>query len=208
MSVTISGTTGVATPGVQNSADETVAGNLTVTGAIQGSGVTTNLYPLVSGTVVPYTSATNTGTTIDFTGIPAWVKRITVIFNQLSLSGSNAFLIQLGYGNTPTIVSTGYVGTGSRMAATVGTASYTAGFGVDTIGTAEAIVGALTINLIDVSTNTWVAYGTFSSAPSVAIAYITNGVIALGAGNTLTTARITRSGSDTIDAGSVNIFYE
>jgi hypothetical protein len=33
MSVTISGTTGVATPGVQNSADETIAGTLTVTGA-------------------------------------------------------------------------------------------------------------------------------------------------------------------------------
>jgi hypothetical protein len=162
--------------------------------------------PLLSGTVVPYTSATNSGTTIDFP-VASWAKRITVMFNQLSVT-NNAILVQLGYGGTPTIVSTNYVGTGARMASTVGVLGYTTGFGIYTTNAYEAATGALIIDLFDVSTNTWVANGTFSSVPTVPLAYITNGVIALGVNNTLTTVRITRSGSETFDGGSVNILYE
>lgn len=39
---------------------------------------------------------TTSGTSIDFTGIPAGVKRITVMFNGVGSSGTSAFLIQLG----------------------------------------------------------------------------------------------------------------
>jgi len=47
---------------------------------------------ITSGTAVASTS----GTSIDFTGIPSWVKRITVMFDVVSTNGSAIILIQLG----------------------------------------------------------------------------------------------------------------
>ena len=42
--------------------------------------------------------ASTSGTSIDFTSIPSWVKRITVMFNGVSTNGSNNLLIQIGLG--------------------------------------------------------------------------------------------------------------
>ena len=42
--------------------------------------------PFTAGTFV----ATTSGTFVDFTGIPSWVKRITVMFNGFSTSGTSA----------------------------------------------------------------------------------------------------------------------
>ena len=47
---------------------------------------------ITSGTSV----ATTSGTSIDFTGIPAGTKRITVMFNNVSLSGASHLLVQMG----------------------------------------------------------------------------------------------------------------
>ncbi len=87
---------------------------LVVTGGIQGI--------ITSGTAVASTS----GTSIDFTGIPSWVKRITVLFNGMSLNGNVNFLVQIGSGS---VTSSGYNSTGSYLpGGTPGTASSTAGF--------------------------------------------------------------------------------
>ena len=85
MAITLAGTTGITTPGLTNSGNETITGTLNV------GGLTPNVYPIVSGTAVASTS----GTSIDFTSIPSWVKRITVMFNGVSLTGTDALLIQL-----------------------------------------------------------------------------------------------------------------
>jgi hypothetical protein len=47
---------------------------------------------ITSGTAVASTS----GTSIDFTSIPLWVKRITVMFAGVSTNGTSPFLVQLG----------------------------------------------------------------------------------------------------------------
>ena len=156
--------------------------------------------PLLSGTAVASTS----GTSIDFTGIPSWVKRITVMFNGVSTSGTSAQQIQIG--TSGGIETTGYVGTGTTGAtgASPTTTNFTAGFGLNSSSVAaQSQQGIATIALL--GSNTWVF--SFNGGRD-------NAVTAQGAGGktlagTLDRVRITTAnGTDTFDAGSINILYE
>ena len=149
---------------------------------------------LVSGTAVASTS----GTSIDFTGIPSWVKRITVMFNSVSTSGSSAVQIQIGSGSFTT---TGYVG--SCTFSTTNT-SYSSGFIVHAnISSSTLAYGQIV--LTNVSSNVWVQSG-ITSATSNNPTYGGGGLTLSG---TLDRVRITTfNGTDTFDAGSINIFYE
>ena len=55
------------------------------------------------------------GTSIDFTGIPSGVKRITIMLKDVSTSGTSYKLIQLGSGS---ITTTGYFNFTSYVAGT------------------------------------------------------------------------------------------
>ena len=150
MAVTINGTTGVSTPGVANSGNETITGTLAVTGAITGSGLSTTLYPLVSGTAVASTS----GTSIDFTSIPSWVKRITVMFNGVSTNGTSPVQIQLGVSGTAE--TTGYISTSSIIASsTAATANSTTGL---LLVTATAVTDTMSgiATIATLGSNIWV----------------------------------------------------
>lgn len=59
---------------------------------------------LTSGTAV----ATTSGTSIDFTGIPSWAKKITVMFSAVSTNGTSPIQVQIGAGS---VSNSGYVGT-------------------------------------------------------------------------------------------------
>ena len=166
----------------------------TGTVAVQGaSGV------LVSGTAVASTS----GASIDFTSIPSWVKRITVMFNGVSTSGTSIPLFQVGTGGTPT--TSGYLGASSSVdAATASTTNLTTGFGCNSASAASVIHGAIIIT--NITGNTWVANGTFSKS-NAASTIPTAGSVALA--GTLNMVRITTvNGTDTFDAGTINILYE
>ena len=104
-----------------------VTGTSTFTGAataasLQVGGVATNLYPLVSGTAVASTS----GTSIDFTSIPSWVKRITLMLAGVSTNGTSDPLIQLG--DSGGIENTGYVAGAAVITSGATGFSSTAGF--------------------------------------------------------------------------------
>ena len=208
MSVTISGTTGVATPGVQNSASESITGNLTVggnatiTGNLQVAGVSTNLYPLVSGTALPYTAATNGGTTLDF-AIPITATRITVILNGLDSAGITEPIVQIGTGGTPD--NTGYLGSAMQVSTgnvTTG-ASFTAGFYFHRTS-AYAYVGHVLLTLVNAATNTWVASGTYGSTSATVGGFMGGNKSLAGA---LNIVRVT-TGSSTFTAGSANVMWE
>ncbi len=147
--------------------------------------------------------ASTSGTSISFTAIPAWVERITIMFRSVSLSGSANPLFQLGTGST-TYTTSGYLGASSFIdVSVVGSAAFTAGFGLNIAGAGNVIHGSIVITNID--SNIWVASGVF--ARSDANTVTTGGSISLGAA--LTAVRVTTSnGTDTFDAGSVNIIYE
>jgi hypothetical protein len=174
------------------------SGNTTISGALSVSGVTGSVYPLVPGTA----QASTSGTSIDFTGIPSWVKRVTVMFNEVSTNGTSLPLVQLGAGaiQTSSYVSTGGEFNGSN---TTATASSSAGFVIRSTLAANAISGAMQIVLI--ASNTWVNSHTFKiTGTSVATG---GGAVALS--DTLDRVRITTvGGTDTFDAGSINIMYE
>ena len=169
----------------QTSAD--TGAKLSVTGGIKGT--------ITSGTAVASTS----GTSITFTGIPSWVKRITVMLNGVSTSGSSPIQIQIGSGS---VTTSGYSGV-QAVAATQVT-SYSSGFVLNTNIAASTNAWGHCL-LTNVSGNIWAQSGISSS---------TTNVPAVGAGVVTLTGTLDRvvlttvNGTDTFDAGSVNILYE
>jgi hypothetical protein len=167
----------------------------TFAGTVAGAAGT--LYPLISGTAVASTS----GTSIDFTGIPSWVKRITVMLSGVSTNGSSPVQIQIGSGSFTT---SGYVGSITYAAGTNVTTSYSTGFIVHSnIGASVIAYSNIVINTV--GSNIWVENGTTgSNGNAVAV-----GAGGLTLGGTLDRVRITTvNGTDTFDAGSINILYE
>jgi len=159
--------------------------------------------PFTAGTAVASTS----GTSIDFTSIPSWVKRVTVMFNEVSTNGTSAPIIQLG--DSGGVEITGYTGSASTSSG-VSTVSFafTTGFGLlGTSSTAATLFsGSVTITALNTSTNLWVCSGVVGYS-NVAATTQVGGSKALSA--TLDRIRITTfGGTDTFDAGSINILYE
>lgn len=191
MAITLDGTAGVTTPGLTNSGNETITGTLNV------GGLTPNVYPIVSGTAVASTS----GTSIDFTSIPSWVKRITVMFNGVSTNGTSPPMIQIGAGSVDT---SGYACTGSTINATPGVSVYTTGFTIRSGNATAALLGTFVLTLI--GSNSWVCSGNFGDTGTTTM-YTVGGSRALS--GTLDRVRITTvNGTDTFDAGSINLLWE
>ena len=173
----------------------TNAVNLAAVGSKANSGGTL----ITSGTAVASTSGTN----IDFTSIPSWVKRITVMFSGVSTSGANAILIQLG--TSGGVDATGYVGAGSTItsAGAAGTTAYTTGFGLRKVNAVDTRGGAVTISTL--GSNAWTASGV-SNPDGSSLDFVAGYKTLSG---TLDRIRITTSGgTDTFDAGTINILYE
>lgn len=159
-----------------------------------------NLRPFVQSTAVASTS----GTIIDFTGIPSWAKRITVMFDGVSTSGTSILLLQLG--DSGGIEATGYTGVSSVIYGTTPTTtSSTGGFPVNFNQASNVTSGACVFTLL--SGNTWTATGIFSGVVNSAQTAFVSGVKATS--DTLDRVRITTlNGTDTFDSGSINILYE
>jgi hypothetical protein len=154
---------------------------------------------IVSGTAVASTS----GTSIDFTGIPSWVKRITVMFGGVSTSGTSKLRVQLGSGSVET---SGYLGSSSAIAsASANSATFSSGFDLNDSEVATALRrGIFTCTLL--GSNLWVLSGTLS-VQDTGYTSLTNGTKTTS--STLDRVRITTvNGTDTFDAGSINILYE
>ena len=165
------------------------------------SGVLDNSGAFIAGTAVASTS----GTSIDFTSIPSWVKRITVMYAGLSTNGSSDILVKIG--TSGGIVSTGYLGS-SVLSSNGGTtaANFTTGFAIfqNSQGTTYVAHGLMTICLL--GSNTWCATNVGGESDA-ARAFYFGGSLALG--GVLDRVRITTvNGTDTFDAGSINILYE
>ena len=166
-----------------------------------GGDIQSNINTLTSGTAVASTS----GTSIDFTSIPNWVKRITVMLQGVSTSGTSNVQIQLGTGST-TYTTTGYLGVGITAAGTLAATNYTTGFGLGSGNQAAATVMHSQVVISNITGNSWVGTGSVGMSNTGSMHW-TNGSIALAAA--LTAVRITTvNGTDTFDAGSINILYE
>lgn len=168
----------------------------TITGAVVSSMASS---VLTSRTAVASTS----GTSIDFTSIPSWVKRITVMFSGVSTSGTSPIQVQIGAGS---FVTSGYLGGAAEIRASTDVLNFTAGFGVSPTPVATNVSHGI-MTIINFTGTTWVASyaGGFSD-----IAYASAGGGSSGSlGGALDRVRITTvNGTDTFDAGTINIMYE
>ena len=185
----------------------TLSGNLvapSTSGNVLTSNGTTWTSAAFNKLTLDTAKASTSGTSIDFTGIPSWVKRITVMFDGVSTNGTtnNTFLFQLG--DSGGVEATGYSSFSSNPSGPASN-SYTTGFGVTTFTSPQAAAFSGHIVITNVSSNIWVASGVFSS-PAGSMP-LTAGTKTLSA--TLDRVRITTgNGTDTFDAGSINILYE
>lgn len=158
---------------------------------------------LVQGTV----QNSSSGTSIDFTGIHSWAKKITVMFNGVSTNSTSPIQIQIGSGS---IQTTGYTGSNAVAinSAVTGAAVFTTGFGV-TVSVGNTSAAALlsgVCNISNLTSSTYSAFGGFGSS-TVGAVFTTAGSVTLS--GTLDRIRITTvNGIDTFDAGQINILVE
>jgi hypothetical protein len=201
MSVIINAST---TTGLVKTADTSGTLELQSGGTTQLTVSSTGAYGQIkSGTAVASTS----GTSIDFTGLPSWVKRITVMLKGVSTNGSSVLQIQIGSGS---VTTTGYVSTSSVSATNSGQYLYaTTGFVLESTGNAAASYnrnGVMQLFLL--GSNTWAASGNIGGDSTVQLTNACAGSSPVLSG-ALDRVRITTvNGTDAFDAGSINILYE
>lgn len=179
------------------------------------------ILPDVGGYLAPVTAtladkiSTNTGTaTVNLvaSGLSAHrYQQIVIIFNGVSLSGTNQILIQLSDTITGFITS-GYVCGCSYMANAVspvvslGTGG---GFNLITTGAAGTLVGQVTLNLTSVTATqyAWSISGGMQTTGATAINTV-QGMVPLTSNIALPLVdgiRLTSSAGDTFDAGNVTV---
>jgi len=190
----------------------TINGSGTITGATTLA--STIVSPTMTGAVVSAmgssvitsgTAQTSTsGTSIDFIGIPSWVKRITVMLSAVSTNGTSLPQIQLG--TSGGVETTGYVGTLSSYPGSANSNS-TTGILANCAGNASYNISGI-ITITSLGSNLWVASIVVTTDPAAGN-YSSVGAARKTLSGTLDRVRITTvNGTDTFDAGSINILYE
>lgn len=173
---------------------------------INGSaGVTTNSGAVYDSIQRGTSVASTSGTSIDFTSIPSWVKRITVMLRGVSSNGSSDHLLQIG---SSSVTTSGYLGAVTRFnGATPATGNLTSGYLINgSSGTVASALYDAVIDIVLVSGNSYLIRGTMGAEANVYTAF---GCCQISLGGTLDRVRITTvGGTDTFDAGSINILYE
>lgn len=153
-----------------------------------------------TGVITPSTAVTlSTQTTVEFS-IPAWAKRISVLFSGVSLSGTDDILIQLGVSGS---YSATYASTCAGMSAGgTNVSTSTSGFIIRNAGGTSITSGVM--NVSNITGNEWVA--SFSGKQTTSAVQVGGGDVSLS--GTVTTIRLAATGSNTFDAGTINIIYE
>jgi hypothetical protein len=169
----------------------------------RGGSMAQSTEPAATNITLGTAQTTTSGTSKDWS-IPAGVKRITVAFAGVSTSGASSYLVQLSVGGS--VVTTGYDSGSGRLVSsnTVFAGSSTSGFIMNTLSGTTVFNGHMILTLLDENTNTWAAAGTANNGNTT---FAFGGSVVLSGevdGVRLTTV----NGTDTFDAGTVNVSWE
>jgi hypothetical protein len=191
---------------IKLSSNASGTGNVTVTSTATNSDRTITL-PDGDGAMPLMkleTAKTATGTAVDFTSIPSWVKRITVMFSGVSTNGTSIPQIQIG--DVGGVETTGYAATAQFYYLGNGLTALTTGQPIDATGAASAAslrAGSITITLF--GANTWIFSGNIVLEGGIVLSCAGKKTLS----DTLTQVRVTTvNGTDVFDAGTINIMYE
>lgn len=169
----------------------------TITGASMSS--------MSSSVLTSMTAVTPSGTSVTFTGIPSWAKRLTVMFSGVSSSGTSIWLVQLG-------TSSGFTTSGySGVTWYSGSYYYAGTAGMAVTGSsvaASSYYGNMMLTLLDSTNNVWTEFGNVGDPAMTTQAFsVSSWGVTLA--STLTQIRLTTvNGTDTFDAGKINVMYE
>lgn len=165
---------------------------------VSDSTITTDDLAPGTAAMVQNTAKAATGTSVEFTGIPTWVKRVTVLLSGISTSNTNAIRLHLGTASGFEI--TGYASIGDVFSTTLSPSGATDGFQITNTTNTTDLYSA-TITITNVTGNTWLAQ-------LVGVRGINSFLLSAGSktlAGVLTQLRVTGA---TFDAGTINTIYE
>jgi hypothetical protein len=167
--------------------------------ALSISGSSPSFSSYQGGTITSGTAqASTSGTSITFSSIPSWIKRVTIMFNGVSTNGTSDILVQIGSGS---VTTTGYASSAGNRG---GDSNSTAGFIISrALGSTDTLSGNQLICLI--SSNTYTSSHTVKTPSSP---YFGGGNSPALSGALDRVVITTVNGTDTFDAGTINILYE
>jgi len=190
-------------PGTASNFTATIPAN---TGTVVTTGSTAAVTPamLTQPLTLATAQASTSGTSRDFLGIPSWVRRVTVMFSGVSTNGTSPLILQIG--TSSGFETSGYLSQTNTFDSGPGGVFATGSFALTSVNTAAYNWnGVIPICLI--GSNLWVTSGVLMTASGSAATTIMAGSKTLA--GTLDRLRIaTVNGTDTFDAGTINIMYE
>ena len=162
----------------------------------QGAG-SVPVFAAAGGFTLGTEAATGSGTSVDFTGIPAGTKVVHVLFEGVDLSDTSDLDVVLG--DSGGLETSGYTGGSQRQSTGV---TSTASFNINRASaTDDLFTGIMALSLKDSTNNTWCQ---FHAGMNAANATGYNGGGAKSLSGALTQIRVE---GGTFDGGSVNVLY-
>lgn len=170
----------------------------TITGAVMSS--------MASSVITQYsgTAQNATGSSVNFTGLPSWVKRITLQINKVGFAAAGVAVVQIGSGS---LTTTGYYSYTTLVDSTPGVTvtGYTNGFAaVNATAGSGTTVDTGAFVLTNMGGNTW----TYTSH----IQRVGDGGFNVGTGSITLGGTLDRislvATTSTFNTGTVNILYE
>lgn len=148
--------------------------------------------------------STTSGTAFDFTSIPTWAKRITVMLSGVSTGGASPVVILLG--TSTSFETTGYQGSACYIIGSAATGSSLGSSGINTVYASSANFRFGQVVITKLTGNTFAFSGLISLSGSDSTLML-SGSKALS--DVLTRLRVTTaSGVDAFDAGQISILIE
>jgi hypothetical protein len=183
---------------------DTISGKTSAnTVTLAGIAIASSQIPAANRLITAATAQSpTTGTTVTFTSIPSWVKRITVMISGVSLTSNDYFGIQLG--TSSGYESSGYLGAYSSLPSggAIGGSNLSSSFIVGGFNATYTSNGLATICLV--SSTTW-AFNSVTGSTGASLVITCGGTKAVA--TTLDRLQIIAN-SGTFDAGTINILYE